>query len=779
MFLLVIVFVFRFITDFIKKTIVIILKKNIMTIINRKKKQFLTPLIFCVLVVSFCTSCVDRFDEIEKYQRPERLQGKLYTQISTQENMSVFSQFMVDVGYDKVVDKTGTYAAFVPTDDVMKEYLTGRFGTSDPASIDSTVKADIVKYHIIPMPWSKEQLQTLSSRGWINLTDVSNNKPTAYKRRTLLREPNKTYKIQRFLSGENPYDIILPDDASTSTTRTVYTSSPKYVPLFYDGFMNAKGLGPSDYSFYFNRSYEPGELYYANAKIVGDDLFAENGFIYTVDQVVEPLKNAEQLLEAGPYSKFLQLIHNNPVFQFNQQATLAQEGASEGAEVEDLYNLSYSGAFPMNIQDELVGSSTSTVERHNGLLAPTDEAVDQFFNEYLLAWGTSWSAVPKNIQRAFVSAHMATEAVYEKDLNTGFYNDNGDIVTNDDFEISTASYGSNSTFIGLKRAIVPKYFSSVSAPLLLNPTYSFFFGSYSSVNLLSALKDQATDFSLFIVEDGALARDSSLFVTQLPDGRFEILAFDHGEEKFVNMLSAAYKSILTRRLYGHIGVQPILGKAKREFIETLDGRHIVVQNDTVSGGVPSEFGFNTGMDTTVVFSEITNLPITNGHAYQCDGWLKFPFNNTYEYLRNTKFLTLLDKAGLADVSNERLPFLDPTERYTIFVPSDAALNSIQVDTLSVAEIKKLVSFHIVKGQLIFTDGRQPRDAYRTYDNQFLHLDPQPDNLLILDKNDDVLYDNLTLSSKSNLIGMVAQNPSEQYYITNAVVHKIDAVIMPY
>ena len=104
---------------------------------------------------------------------------------------------------------------------------------------------------------------------------------------------------------------------------------------------------------------------------------------------------------------------------------------------------------------------------------------------------------------------------------------------------------------------------------------------------------------------------------------------------------------------------------------------------------------------------------------------------------------------------------------------------MQVDTLSVAEIKKLVSFHIVKGRLIFTDGRQPRDAYRTYDNQFLHLDPQPDNLLILDKNDDVLYDNLKLSSKSNLIGMYPQNISESYYITNAVVHKIDTVIIPY
>ena len=69
-----------------------------MTITNQKKKRILISLLIGVLTVSLYTSCVDRFDEIEKYQRPERLQGKIYTVISNQENMSVFSQFMIDVG---------------------------------------------------------------------------------------------------------------------------------------------------------------------------------------------------------------------------------------------------------------------------------------------------------------------------------------------------------------------------------------------------------------------------------------------------------------------------------------------------------------------------------------------------------------------------------------------------------------------------------------------------------------------------------------------------------
>ena len=750
-----------------------------MTIINRKKKQIFTTIVLGLFVVSFCNSCVDRFEEIEKYQRPERLDGKIYTIISGQKNMSIFAQFMVDIGYDKLLDKTGTYAAFVPSDSVMKSYLMYKYGTDDPSKIDSTVKSAIVRYHILPMPWSKDQLQSLSARGWINLSDISNNKPTAFKRKTLYREPNKTYKIQRFLSGNEPFDIIVPNTDASTTLRTVYSSAPKYVPLFFDGFMNAKGLSSADYSFYFDRPYESGQVFYAGAKIIGNEIFAENGFVYLVDKVVEPLKSIEKHMEDGPYSNFLQLMHNNPVFTLNQKATLAQPGASEGAVVEDLYDLSYVNSYPLNIHDELVVNSTYTVEKHNGLLVPTNQAMDNFFNDYLKFWGSSWSSVPKNIQRLFVNTHIAAEAVYQKDINAGFYNALGDVVNKNEIEIEQANYGSNGTFIGLNKAIVPKYFSSVSAPLFLNPKYNSFLGAYSSTKLLSSLKNQKENFSFFIIDNESLARDSSLFVSELPNGSFAITAYDQTEQKFVNLLATDYKSMFIRRLYGQIGIQPILRIAKREFIETLDGRHIVIQNDTVSGGVPSEYGFNSGIGITTVFSTINGFNILNGKAYECNGWLKYPTKSTYEQLRNTKFLTLLNKAGLASTLNEKITFMNSTERYTIFVPTDAALNSVNADNLSITDLKNLLSFHIVKGNFIFTDGRLPMGAYRTLNNRLINIMPKPDKIQILRVDNSLLYNDLVLSPNANLIGMSLQNASESYYITNAVIHHINTVIMPY
>jgi hypothetical protein len=98
--------------------------------------------------------------------------------------------------------------------------------------------------------------------------------------------------------------------------------------------------------------------------------------------------------------------------------------------------------------------------------------------------GSSWNSVPRNIQRIIVNAHMSVDPIYEKDINSGFYNDINDKVESSDISVDNASYGSNSTFIGLNEVIVPKYFSSVSAPLFLDPNYRAFFGAYSEVNLI-------------------------------------------------------------------------------------------------------------------------------------------------------------------------------------------------------------------------------------------------------------------------------------------------------
>ena len=75
-----------------------------------KKNIFIVFLIGCTLL----WGCRDIY-ELEKYQRPDWLVGKIYTQITTQPDLSDFSTCLQLTGYDTILDVTGSYTVFAPT----------------------------------------------------------------------------------------------------------------------------------------------------------------------------------------------------------------------------------------------------------------------------------------------------------------------------------------------------------------------------------------------------------------------------------------------------------------------------------------------------------------------------------------------------------------------------------------------------------------------------------------------------------------------------------------
>ena len=71
----------------------------------RKTKQLILP----ALLLLFFAGCKDIFDKDDKYQRPEWLAGKLYTQIKEQPDISTFARCIELTGYDSIIDKSGSY----------------------------------------------------------------------------------------------------------------------------------------------------------------------------------------------------------------------------------------------------------------------------------------------------------------------------------------------------------------------------------------------------------------------------------------------------------------------------------------------------------------------------------------------------------------------------------------------------------------------------------------------------------------------------------------------
>ena len=73
--------------------------------------------IILLLVISsvFMFGCEPELQE--KYQRPDWLKGKIYSQLTEIPEVSIFTSAVELIGYDTIIDVSGTYTVLAPTDE--------------------------------------------------------------------------------------------------------------------------------------------------------------------------------------------------------------------------------------------------------------------------------------------------------------------------------------------------------------------------------------------------------------------------------------------------------------------------------------------------------------------------------------------------------------------------------------------------------------------------------------------------------------------------------------
>ncbi|MFW5877473.1 MAG: fasciclin domain-containing protein [bacterium] len=740
------------------------------------------------LLVFFSFGCQKDLDEQEKYQRPEWLSGKLYTQLETQDDLQLFRECVEKTIYDSILNISGSFTVFAPTDEAMNAFLSSN-QYSSVNDIPQDELLDLVESHIIQNAWTRTQIRTVNTDGWIDdrSEESRDNQifvPRAFKKQTLYRDKNERYFVKRDKFSE--YDIV--NEENATEYRIVFTPARKYMPLFFREYFETYKLVFKDYEFYFDRPFEDG-IYYAEGKLLGNEIPAENGYIHRIDRVLTPLKNGGQLLEDGyqghSYQHFLNLINEFPEFEENLVETYKQPGADEGKEVDMLYNM-YFPELIFNVYSEITGPNPNvelnSIQYQNGLFAPDDQAFQRFVSSYVSTpdgWG-SVSNLPPQIKIMIVNAHMTEEPVYESDLNSVVNGVNDSIVINKD-NIIQKRYGSNCTFIGLDEAIVPKAFTSVSAPVYLNPKFSLYMYSIEATNVLSALKQEG-DHSFFIISDISFGADSALSIEWERSGAFNQYSLNTWNRSTLrfNRLS---DNALRLMLLNHIGITTPKGLANKEFIENLAGNYIVMDNgqNIISGSSPTTFGYN-GDSTIYMQPMVLSERKNNGLPYEIDTWLSFTQTAMYTRISaQQRFFDLMKKAGLVEENYYRFNFLNRQSYNTVFIPSDSAIDASGIDTLSADELGEVIKYHFVGGELVFTDGSKPQGLYRTRTSipSYLNIQPEPDNLKILDKDGNV-YINIPESSKTNIMTTIDIDPSgtSPYdHVTTGVIHFIDKVLL--
>lgn len=761
-----------------------------------KNNQLLLIALF-LLVFSGCK------DELPiKYQRPSWLAGKLYTQIKTKPELTTFAELLQASGYDTIIDVSGSYTVFAPSNDAFKLYFQENSNYKSVADIPKAEVLKLVKYHLVQNPWSKAQLRSLDIYGWIDTLDLRNNLPKGYKRETLYRGKNVKYGVvysnyNKQNSTQRRTNII--DTTQTSWHRIVFTNSRKFSPIFFKEYFDIYDLSTSDYGFYFGRQFEnANDLYYSNGRIVGEEMFAENGFVYTIDRVVVPLKNGVELLtdksKPNSYSSYYKLVSLFSEMDYNEQETFRQPGADQGLKVDSLFNLRYPQlVFDINSEKTqpprgVFGlPSDVSIRYHHGVVAPTNEALDQLVSQYL-AGGNKWGsleAAPENIKRIVANSSLSTNPIYLTDVQKGFLNGEADIIKIDESSIVQKEYGSNCTFIGVNKPIVPRAFSSVSGPVYTHKGFSKVMFAIEKAGLLSALKRKDATYSFFVENDANTSVDSSLVY----DGKtFSAIILYPGTRAF--RLTNEDLRIL---LLNHIGIEAPKGLAKREFIKNLAGNYLIFNNETkeVKGTASTTYGYHGTKVVQIVPRKISENA-DNGITYEIDNWFNFGGGSFYSVISFSypKFHNLMKKAGFSQDKLSRYSFLSDNQIYTAFIPTDSVLNTINTDAMTLKELQNFCTMHFIQGDMIFTDGNKQEGYYETaridekstpFTNVYTQIKivPEIDKITIPSKDGSAAIV-VNESAKANIL--IARNLSttgtEAYanIVNNGVVHEIKNVL---
>lgn len=585
-------------------------------------------MLFVGLFFSLLTGCKNLTDQ-EIYQRPDWLPGKLYSTILVQENLSLFAECLQHAGLDTIIDVSGCWSVFAPTNEAIEQYLSENQYASI-SDIPTKELEKIAEFHIIQNPWSLEQLKTLSAFGWRERED-GKVYSYAYKRMTMNKDPIDKYWIKK----DREQEMIVLDSTISNGYKKVFVETRKNTPIFYDAYLNVNQITSGDYNFYFDRPYEYGNVFYAGAKILQSDILAENGFVHVIDRVVNPMLNAKQILErelpGESYKRFLEMVYwYYPSFEENMIATNRQPGVSTGGQVDTLWDLNY---YDLSFapHQERIGyegpNLNETWVNHNGLFASTDDAFGEFIDGILTVksgfphWRDSKS-LPEDVVDILIKPHFKSTPIYPSTDNyKQIFKSNKGFKQNEE-DIIRKEFASNSTFIGLKSYVPDRVFTSVTGPVFLRPSYSIFRRALLYCDIEDNIAYKNGELYFFPIPDFALKADSSLVLNWIDkeSNRYNFMAFDRDKREMV----VIGKSTLKDMILNHAGTPEPIDGSNIQRIKTLKNKTITWDhsNNTIRGSKPCTYGYN-GREIVICTPVVLEEPADNGKSWRVNTWFNF------------------------------------------------------------------------------------------------------------------------------------------------------------
>lgn len=536
-----------------------------------------------------------------------------------------------------------------PDDTAFSAYLE-KHGYSDISEINLDELKKVIGFHLLYYSYNKNKLVNFRLEGDL-ITDEEMNKNAGLY-----------YKFRTRSSNVPTMEV----EASTGKRRMVYHLD-RFIPVFSYRFWDTKKLdAASNYTYFYPNSTWKGTEGFnvSNAAVSEYEILADNGYVYIVDQVIEPLETIYTQLESNEnYSIFFNLYNENTTYTYD--ATLSKDfGAALGAD--SLFIHTHGTSLPA-IAVEWYSTKYSDVANNASkaysVFAPSDVAMNNFFDNYWEKGGyESLDDVDDLAMKYMLNQFIYKDGIaFPDEITSGKVKNMYDMVFNfDPSKVTDKSMCVNGVFYGLNTMDTPILFASVVGPAFRNKDCNYYLYMLDGTGLITAYSSQDTKYVLLVPTNEQIESEDIYLRTYADGSKLQ----QETEDGLVDVSSSVMRTIVN--IHTATGVDGLKTNGT-QVLATQTGFNYWYVKD---GKITSSAAYNQILEpdnNVEPFSEFTEVKNgndnwNNGRTYMYSGTALFQAqegdglqhklsvcnDNRYVYYQ---FAQLLQKAGMVMSSN--------------------------------------------------------------------------------------------------------------------------------
>jgi uncharacterized surface protein with fasciclin (FAS1) repeats len=249
--------------------------------------KILKKRILCIVsLVLLLTSCVSEFEKY--YTTPDWLKGNAWEVLEKRGNFKLFLAAVERSSFKDLVQGKGQITVLAPSDDAFQAYLDKKgYASVNDIPTENGELDKLIGYHLVYYSFSKNAFEDYKPDG---IESVNPFKGIYYKFRTKSRDG---------ISWEKN-----PTTDQDDSVRVMHKD--RFLPVFSHNLFSSMAIdAKSNYEFFYPESTWTGDEGFnvSNASVTEYAIITDNGYVYVVNKVIEPLETVyTELTKSADFS---------------------------------------------------------------------------------------------------------------------------------------------------------------------------------------------------------------------------------------------------------------------------------------------------------------------------------------------------------------------------------------------------------------------------------------------------------------------------------------------